>query len=148
MTTYTHPDETQSTSPALLLLLPLAVIMVLMYLFFVVLAAPPPPVHAPVVTDPNTARHTQKHVEAEAIRSCLDQHGAAQVWRSRSWREPNKFFRVCQLDDGRLGVMVVKWSARAGVWREVTSFVIKDGRASQTREYLSGISRLVYGPGG
>jgi hypothetical protein len=107
--------------------------------------APGVPVTAPVKTDANTIVHTKKHAEAELIRQCLRDKGASQVWKSRSWRQPNSFFRLCDLGDGRVGVMLVKWSGKAAVWRETTSFIIKDGRPQQAIEYLSARARLVYG---
>ena len=107
--------------------------------------APEVPVTTPVRTGANTLSHTKKHADAQAIRQCLNDKGASQVWQSKSWRQPNTFFRVCDLGDGRVGVMLVKWAGRAGVWRETTSFVIKDGRPQQALEYLSGKARLVYG---
>jgi hypothetical protein len=107
--------------------------------------APGVPITAPVVTSADTINHTRKHAEAESIRQCLRDRGASQVWKSRSWRQPNSYFRVCELDDGRIGVMLVKWGGRAAVWRETTSFIIKDGRPQQALEYLSARATLVFG---
>ncbi len=90
-----------------------------------------------------TDHATRNHDEAASVRRCLERRGAEQVWRSRSWRTPFKFFRTCVLGDNRVGLQIVRWSWRSLAWREVTAFVVKDGRAGQVFEYLSGIAERI-----
>lgn len=97
----------------------------------------------PVAVDVLYTDHAAKHDEAADVRRCLEERGAEQVWRSRSWRTPFKFFRTCSLDDARVGLQIVRWSWRSLAWREVTAFVVKDGRAEQILEYLSAIAERV-----
>lgn len=78
--------------------------------------------------------------DARLIRRCLEDYGARQVWRSRSWRTPLKFFRTCLLPDGREGMQIVQWSWRLMAYRELTAFVIKDGRGHQIKEYLTAVA--------
>ena len=107
------------------------------------LAVPPDSAEAKVIeTDHSTIAHG---LEAVAIRACIAKSGVSQLWKTRSEKpgKSNKFFRVCELDDGRVGMQIVQWSWRAMAYREVTAFVVKDGRPAQLREYLSGIAVMV-----
>jgi len=102
-----------------------------------------PPTHVDVI---ETVHATKKHgVDAQSIRQCLKDKGASQLWltRSNKWHNRHKYFRTCNLPDGRIGVQIVKWSWTAGAWREVTAYVIKDGRPAQVVEYLSARATLV-----
>lgn len=123
------------TAPILLLLIGAAVLLAV---------AAREGVPTPVAVEVEYTTHAEKHPEAHSIRRCLEQRGADSVWRSRSWREPFKFFRTCLLPDGTIGMQIVKWSWRSLAWREVTSFVIKDGRAAQVREYLTAVAVKVH----
>ena len=146
---YEDENEVSTSGGFLVKSILLAVLIVGGYLIAIpvlesTLAPPEVPVAVPVRTDTNTLVHTQKHADAAAIRQCLDDKGASEVWKSRSWRQPNTYFRVCDISNGRVGVMLVRWAGKAGVWREATSFVVKDGKPQQTVEYLSARSRLVW----
>lgn len=86
--------------------------------------------------------HTVKHGPVvDAIHRCLERNGPAQVWQSRSWRQPNKQYLTCEYEPGRWGLMIVE-RVRAG-WREVSTFRVKSGSAAELQEYLSAIGRLV-----
>ena len=88
------------------------------------------------VTVLNGSHAVAKHAaDAVAIQTCLDNDGPSEVWKSRSPRMGNRYFQVCELPDGRLGFRIVEL-VRDG-WREVTSFVVKDGTRAQLVEYLS-----------
>ena len=85
-----------------------------------------------------TRRHAiAKHgLDAAMVRYGCDNFGPDEVLRSRSWREPNKFFQLCPLEDGRYGLRII--ACRAGRWVEVTSFVVKSGTWGELWEYVSG----------
>lgn len=90
--------------------------------------------------------HATKHEEAEElIRKCQVQD-PLQVWKSLSWRTPNKFFCVYKLDDGRHGITVVEWSKKLGGWFLRTAFVVKGGKVEALLEYLSARSDLYLQP--
>jgi hypothetical protein len=91
-----------------------------------------------------TTHAVKKHgADAEQIRKCLRDNGASSIWQTRSPFHGKKMFRNCQLPDGRIGTQIVRWSWASMAWREVTSFVIKDGKAGQVIEYLSGKATFV-----
>ena len=121
MTAATVRHSSPSRAPLMLLLLALAAVL---------LITVAPRAHAVI-----------KHgVEAAAIRRACDQYGPDEVWRSASWRDPDKYFRVCTLDDGRQGVQIIR--CVRGVWHEVTAFVpagaLGVGTPERVYEYLSG----------
>jgi hypothetical protein len=104
-------------------------------LFVLVLLA----VAAGAVAVKSSQHAEQKHgTEALAIRQSCDNRGPEQVWRDRG--DKNKYFQVCRLPDGRLGVRIIKCSR--GIWTEVTSFVpsgtLGDGTSARMHEYLQG----------
>lgn len=137
-TTYAVPSGASSGRRSIMpLLLLLATAIILLA------AAARQAVPAPVDVDVVYTSHAEKHPEAPRIRRCLENEGAHQVWRSRSWRDPFKFFRICRLDTGKIGLQIVKWSWRSLAWREVTAFIIKDGRADQVFEYLTAIAKRI-----
>lgn len=121
MTTLTTHRAPPSRAPLLLLALALTATL------FITVA---PRLHAVI-----------KHgMEAVAIRQACEEHGPDEVWRSASWRDPDKYFRVCTLDDGRQGVQIIR--CIKGVWHEVTAFVpagaLGVGTPERVYEYLSG----------
>jgi hypothetical protein len=81
--------------------------------------------------------------EAVAIRRACNEKGPEQIWRSQSPDQQNKFFQVCRLDDGRLGLRVIACTAKG--WLELTAFVpngsLGNGTIERVREYLSGKAR-------
>lgn len=78
-----------------------------------------------------------KHAaEANAIHKCLDGRGPHDVWRVDSLQFPNHFIQTCRLGDGRWGIRVIQWT-RDKIFREKTSFIIKDGTREQLVEYLT-----------
>lgn len=88
------------------------------------------------------AEHTVKHGDVVAeIHRCLEDNGPAQVWRSRSWRQPDTRFLTCEYEPDRWGLMIVQ-RVKDG-WREVTTFVVKSGRLAELVEYLT--ARAVIG---
>lgn len=88
------------------------------------------------VTD--TQHAVQKHgSDAIQIRRCLNRPGGTiDVWKLNTWRRPNQFFQVCQMDDGRMGLRLID-KLKNGSWREKTSFVVKSGTPAETLEYLT-----------
>lgn len=121
ITTATIPHAQPSRAPFVLLALALAAVLTITVA---------PRMHA-------VAKHG---MEAVAVRRACDQYGPDQVWRSASWRDPDKYFRVCTLDDGRQGVQIIR--CIKGVWHEVTAFIpagsLGVGTPERVFEYLSG----------
>jgi hypothetical protein len=78
-----------------------------------------------------------KHgLEAAKIRKCMDHPGPHDVWKMTSSHYPNHFIRTCRLEDGRWGLQIIQWT-KDRIWREKTSFVVKDGTREQLTEYLT-----------
>jgi hypothetical protein len=78
-----------------------------------------------------------KHgADAAAIWDCLDSNGPSEIWQSASWRTPNKYFQVCQVNDGRWGFRIIEWLERRGVWKERTSFIPGDGSYQTLMDHL------------
>lgn len=95
---------------------------------------------AGAVSVKNGRHAVQKHGwEATAIRQACDGDGPVQVWKSSSSRQKDKFFQVCRLPDGRLGIRIIRCAS--GVWHEITSFVPNgptgNGTMARIIEYLS-----------
>lgn len=124
--------------PAFIFVIPLAAFAVLQVVAFARKSVDPP-----VNVDVVYTEHADKHEEAESIRRCLQDKGIYQVWRSRSWRTPLKFFRLCVLNDGRIGMQVVEWSWTSWAWLEKTAFSPKNGTSFELREYLSAIAERI-----
>lgn len=66
--------------------------------------------------------------DALAVRSACDEQGIYRRYRSRSPKDPNKFYEICRLPDGRLGLRIVRAACRVAetgqvVLEEVTSFI-------------------------
>ena len=123
------------------LILPLLLALTLLLWLLLPIALQPPLADAPI----RETTHAEYHAEAQQIRDCL-KSGVTQLWRSRSWRTPDKFFRVCLLPDGKWGMQIVRYSVTSGTWYEVTAFIVKKSQGGtyvQLREYLSGIARQV-----
>jgi len=76
---------------------------------------------------------TIKHPEAKAIRRCLTNKAPLQVWRDKHRKD--HFFRLCKLEDGRIGLQVILKRGRR--WFEKTAFVVEDGSWEETIHYLS-----------
>ncbi len=70
--------------------------------------------------------------EVTAIRNCFENGGQFMVWRDK--RDHNKFFRICQLPDGRYGMQVVQDKIRECIER--TCFIPKNGTYREVIEYL------------
>jgi hypothetical protein len=83
------------------------------------------------------AKHT---ADAKAIHKCLDGRGPSEVWKVTSLDYPNHFIQTCQLNDGRWGIRVIQWT-KDRIFKEKTSFVIKDGTKEQLVEYLTARAR-------
>jgi len=144
MTTYTASYEPASPSVAPFVKFVLALLFVALAYPLATMAVertiPPADAATRVIeTDHATIAHG---LEAIAIRACIAKSGVSQLWKTRSEKpgKANKFFRVCELPDGRMGMQIVQWSWRALAYREVTSFVVKDGRPAQLLEYLTAIA--------
>lgn len=85
-----------------------------------------------------------KHgIEAELVREACEQFGPSQVWKDRSWRKSNQYYQVCDLDDGRMGIRIIR--CIKGAWIEATAFVpsgaLGNGTPERVLEYLSGKAR-------
>ncbi len=78
-----------------------------------------------------------KHeAEAKAIHKCLNGRGPHDVWKVDSPDYPNHYIQCTRLPDGRWGIRVIQWT-KDKIFREKTSFVIKDGTREQLVEYLT-----------
>ena len=78
-----------------------------------------------------------KHeADAQAIHKCLDKNGPYDVWKVDSPEFPNHYIQCTRLTDGRWGIRVIQWT-KDKIFREKTSFVIKDGTREQLVEYLT-----------
>jgi len=73
------------------------------------------------------------HAEATQIQECLRAKGPQQLWRDRSTKN---WYALCQLDDGRWGMMVctpdgshskTAYIPRDGKWTEVLKYLISKG---------------------
>ena len=69
--------------------------------------------------------------EALKIRSCLEK-GEYQVWKSLT--DPNKFFRICELEPGLFGLQVVQCLLSGTC--EKTAFIKGDGSWGALMKYL------------
>lgn len=99
------------------------------------------------VTDTVRARpehSVAKHGDVvQRIHQCLNDKGPSQIWKSKSWRTPNRYFFGCELDDGTWGLSIVDKTKNG--WLEKTTFRIKDGTLKQFVEYVSARAELVQG---
>lgn len=71
--------------------------------------------------------------EVNQIRSCIQKNGPIQTWRSRT--DPNTFYHICLLEDGRYGLQVVV--DRITEVLEKTAFIKGDGSWNTVTNYLS-----------
>ena len=74
--------------------------------------------------------------DAISIRACLDKNGEYQVWKSIS--DPNKFFRICEIEPGKFGFQIVQ-CVRGGVC-EKTAFTKGEGKWPELVKYLKKIA--------
>jgi len=123
------------SAPFRLVLNPVVVVIILLALIFaVVLPVASGAMQCLAVSwcEHSVVKHT---TDAQAIHDCLESNGPTQKWQSNSWRTPNKFFYVCQLDDGRMGMSIIMRTAQG--LKEKTSFIVKNGKVSELFEYLT-----------
>lgn len=73
------------------------------------------------------ARHGS---EAEAIRKCLGQNGAYQIYKDRA----GDFYKLCKLDDGRWGAQII--AKQADEFFEKTAYVKGDGAWNTVMRWL------------
>lgn len=74
--------------------------------------------------------HAFQHgADALMVQQCLDHKGHSSLWVNPY---NDHYIRVCELDDGRVGLQVVK--KVKGKWEEVTAFIPK--RAGDIVKYL------------
>lgn len=139
VTTSTTNSDYRIKIPVFIFVIPLAAFVLFQAMAFAKKSVDPP-VSVDVVY---TGHATAKHDEASDIRKCLKDKGIYQMWRSRSWRTPFKFFRLCVLQDGRIGMQVVEWSWTSWAWLEKTAFTPKNGTPFELREYLSAIAERI-----
>ncbi|KAA3644801.1 MAG: hypothetical protein DWQ07_15460 [Chloroflexi bacterium] len=71
--------------------------------------------------------------EVSAIHNCIQQNGPVMTFRSTT--DPNRFYQLCQLPDGRFGMRTVQHLGE-GLYKHVTSFIPKDGSWPLVREYI------------
>lgn len=93
---------------------------------------------SPVMQIVHRDHAVKKHgSDALAVRQSCDNGGRMHLFRSQSYRTPDKFFELCLLDDGRVGLRIREWSKRACDWFERTSFVPGDGSYRAAIEYVT-----------
>lgn len=80
--------------------------------------------------------------EVSQIRSCLDKNGPYQVWKST--KDPNQFYFLCELDDGRWGMQAVVKEGEQLI--EKTAFIPKDGSWMRVLNYLQRFATRFTGP--
>ncbi len=89
----------------------------------------------------NGTHSTEKHLEdARQIQDCLEKpNNVLEVWKFTSHRRDREFFQVCQLDDGRFGLRLIRRVGRGleAFWKERTSFVVKSGSYDELFEYVT-----------
>ena len=94
---------------------------------------------APLMASVEPTIHAlQNHAADEviAIRTCFNKNGDFMVFKSLT--DPNRWYRTCQLPDGRIGLQVVVEQMEECV--EATCFVPKDGSWARVRAYLERFS--------
>lgn len=74
--------------------------------------------------------------DAIAIRACLDKKGTYQLWKSKT--DPDKFFRICELEPGKFGFQIVQ--CIIGGVCEKTAFIKGNGSWSELVRYLGRIA--------
>jgi hypothetical protein len=81
----------------------------------------------------NNAHSVEKHgLDAQRIQSCINSNGPEMVYKDKF--EPDKFYFLCQLDDGRWGMQVNVCDS--GDICEKTSFVKGNGTWKELMKYL------------
>jgi hypothetical protein len=75
-------------------------------------------------------RHGQ---QALAVRQCMDSRGPAMVFQDRQFAD--KLYLLCELRDDTWGLQIVKRTGDG--WKEITSFIPKDGTLARVLEYVS-----------
>ncbi len=70
--------------------------------------------------------------DTASVRYCLENRGPYQVWKDKF--EVNKFYLLCQVDDGRWGFASIV--REGGKWIEKTSFIPKSGSWKDLIAYL------------
>jgi hypothetical protein len=80
------------------------------------------------------------HAESPAVRRCLDNKGAYQIWRSK--QDPNRFYLLCQIDEepheGQWSVRIIVKTAKG--WFEKSAYIPKDGTWARVIKYLEGFA--------
>lgn len=88
------------------------------------------------IVNNNNGHALKKHgAIAQTIVDACKGNGPAQVWRSVSWRHPDKYYLGCELPDGQLGLWVVQCTKRGWMW--VTSFLPGNGSEQAFVEYVA-----------
>lgn len=78
----------------------------------------------------------KKHAaDAEAIHRCLDNGGEMERWQFWSHRRTDQYIQCGQLPDGRWGIRLIE--KMGNIFRERTSFVVKNGTYNEMVEYIS-----------
>lgn len=86
-----------------------------------------------------------KHGQAtvDSIHRCLENNGPEHIFRSSSWRTPDKHFFTCRLPDGTWGLSIAEETSQG--WIEKTAFKVKQGTLEQLVEYVTARAELVSG---
>ena len=74
--------------------------------------------------------------DALAIRNCLDSNGPTEVWRHKT--EKDKFIEICQLDDGRWGMRIIRKAEEK--FYEITCFCRDNPTYNAITRYLGRFS--------
>lgn len=88
-----------------------------------------------------SAKHGEQ--EVNAIHRCLENNGPAHIFRSRSWRTPNKYYMTCELSDGRWGLSILQKTSKG--YLEKTAYIVKDGSLKSLIEWVTARAELVSG---
>ena len=72
-----------------------------------------------IAVDVSSSHGVDRHSsEALAVRNCLNERGANQVWENPT---TGRRAQVCQIDTFTFGIQIIE--NHAGIWKEITAFV-------------------------
>jgi hypothetical protein len=96
--------------------------------------------------DHAVARHG---ADALSIREACNNGGFLRLYQSRSWKTPLKFYVLCMLPDGRVGLRILEIVGGTDAMRRVierTSFFVKGGTFAEAIEYVTACAVEIFEP--